>query len=216
MGYYIAIFTIPDYLGLRDAGRYYLERGRRVGYFAMPNDGDAKASFYFASKKLDYGRGAADQQKALLRDTFAGMKWETRRLLDLLDVAPDFYFDSLSQVKMESWTKGRVALLGDAASCASPMSGMGTSLAVVGAYILARELKNASHNYAGAFHKYETTMRAFAEEAQKMAEGVSWFIPETRLKLWLSNTMWSWMPKSTLRKLMVGQPAQIATMVKLT
>jgi 2-polyprenyl-6-methoxyphenol hydroxylase-like FAD-dependent oxidoreductase len=215
MGYHIAIFTMPDFLQLGDAGRYFVQLGKRVGCFGTGNDGTAKASFYFASEKSDYDRGDMASQKSLLRETYANVKWEAGRMLEMMDAAPDFYFDSLSQVKMESWSKDRVVLLGDAASCASPMAGMGTSIAMVGAYVLAGELKTAGGGHGKAFANYEAAMREFVNEAQKMAEGVSWFIPQTRLKLWFSKKLWSWMPQSTLRKLMIEQPARIAGMVEL-
>jgi 2-polyprenyl-6-methoxyphenol hydroxylase-like FAD-dependent oxidoreductase len=214
MGYYIAVFTVPDFIHLGNTGRYYVQLGRRVGCFGW-NDGTAKASFYFASKKLDYDRKDVEAQKQLLRETFAGMRWAVPQMLEMMDASPDFYFDSLSQVKMDGWSNGRVVLLGDAASCTSPMSGMGTSIAVVGAYVLAGEISKASGDFAGAFARYETTMRGFVSEAQKLAEGVSWFIPATRLKLWLSSRMWSLMPQSTMRKLMIEQPAKIANLVEI-
>jgi 2-polyprenyl-6-methoxyphenol hydroxylase-like FAD-dependent oxidoreductase len=215
MGYYIAIFTVPDFMGLGDAGRYYVELGKRVGCFGTPNDGRAKASFYLASEEFDYDRRDVSAQKQLLRDAFAGVKWETKRMLEFLDDAPDLYFDSLSQVRMDTWSKGRIVLLGDAAACPSPMAGMGTSIAIVGAYVLAGELYSRPDDYANSFAQYEGIMRPFVTEAQKMAEGVSWFIPQTRMKLWFSKKMWSSMPQSTMRKLMIEQPAQIASMVQI-
>jgi 2-polyprenyl-6-methoxyphenol hydroxylase-like FAD-dependent oxidoreductase len=215
MGYYIAVFTVPDFMGLGDAGRYYAELGKRVGCFGTPNDGLAKASFYLASEKLDYDRRDVSAQKQLLREAFAGVGWETQRILEFLDEAPDLYFDSLSQVRMNSWSKGRVVLLGDSAACPTPMAGMGTSIAVVGAYVLAGELRATPDDYPNSFARYEAVMRPFVTEAQKMAEGASWFIPQTRIKLWFSKKMWSWMPQSTMRKLMVEQPSKIASMVKL-
>jgi 2-polyprenyl-6-methoxyphenol hydroxylase-like FAD-dependent oxidoreductase len=215
MGYYISIFTVPDFLGLGDAGRYYAQLGKRVGCFGNKNHGNAKASFYFASDGLNYDRKDVASQKKLLREMFADVKWEAQRMLGMMDDAPDFYFDSLSQVKMEGWSRGRVVLLGDAAACASPMAGMGTSIAMVGAYVLAGELKTAGGDYAGAFARYEAAMREFVSEAQKMAEGVSWFIPKTRLKLWMSKRLWSWMPQSTMHKLMIEQPTRVASLVEL-
>jgi 2-polyprenyl-6-methoxyphenol hydroxylase-like FAD-dependent oxidoreductase len=215
MGYYIAIFTVPDFLHLIDAGRYYVQLGKRVGCFGSKNDGMAKASFHFSSRHLDYDRRDVAAQKTLVRETFADMKWEAQRMLGMMDAAPDFYFDSISQVKMNAWSTGRVVLLGDACSCASPMSGMGTSIAMVGAYVLAHELRAADGDYVSAFAKYEMAMREFVVEAQKMAESVSWFVPQTRLKMWFSNKLWSWMPQSTMRKLMIEQPAKIANMVDL-
>ena len=214
MGYHIAIFTVPDFLHLGDAGRYFVQLGKRVGCFGTINDGNAKASFHFASEKLDYDRRDMASQKRLVRETYADVKWEAPRMLEMMDAAPDFYFDSMSQVKMESWSTDRVVLLGDAASCASPMAGMGTSIAMVGAYVLAGELKTG-RGHGEAFANYEAAMREFVNEAQKMAEGVSWFIPQTRLKLWFSKKLWSWMPQSTLRKLMIEQPARIANLVGL-
>jgi 2-polyprenyl-6-methoxyphenol hydroxylase-like FAD-dependent oxidoreductase len=215
LGYYIAIFTVPDFLHLVDAGRYFVQLGKRVGCFGTKNDGTAKASFYFASDKLDYDRRDVASQKRLLRETYADVGWEASRMLEMMDAAPDFYFDSLSQVNMESWSKGRVVLLGDAASCASPMAGMGTSIAMVGAYVLAGELKTSGGDHIKAFANYEAAMRNFVNEAQKLVDGVSWFIPQTRLKLWFSKKLWSWMPQSTLRKLMIEQPGKIASLVQL-
>lgn len=215
MGYYIAVFTLPDILGLGNAGQYYAELGKRVGCFGTPNDGRAKASFYWASEKLDYDRRDVSAQKIMLRETFAGVGWQANRLLEYLEDSPDFYFDSLSQVRMNAWSKGRVCLLGDSAACPTPMAGMGTSIAIVGAYVLAGELHETPDDYAAAFARYETSLRPFVTEAQKMAQGVSWFIPQTRMKLWLSKKMWSLMPQSTMRKLMIEQPNQIASMVQM-
>lgn len=215
MGYYIAIYTVPDFLGLGDAGRYFVRLRRRVGCFGTPNTGMATASFYFASGQLDYDRRDVAAQKQLLRDTFAGMTWEAPRMLAMLDEAPDFYFDSLSQVSMESWSKGRVVLLGDACACASPMAGMGTSIAMVGAYVLAGELKAAGNDHGAAFAAYQAIMRPFVQEAQKLAGSASWFIPRTRLKLWLSKKLWSWMPEPKLRELMIEEPNKVASLVAL-
>jgi 2-polyprenyl-6-methoxyphenol hydroxylase-like FAD-dependent oxidoreductase len=92
---------------------------------------------------------------------------------------------------------------------------MGTSIAIVGAYVLAGELHATPSDQPGSFARYEATMRPFVSQAQKLAEGVSWFIPQTRMKLWFSKKFWSWMPQSTLRKLMIEQPAQVASMVQI-
>lgn len=221
MGYYLAIFTVPDYLHLHDQGRYYMQLGKRVGCFGDGNDGCAKASFYFASSCLertasDPLRRDPDAQKQLLREVFSDVKWEAPRLLSYLDQAPDLYFDSLSQIRMDRWSIGRVALLGDAACCASPLAGMGTSIAIMGAYTLAGELRKAGDDHAAAFANYEAAMRPFVAEAQKMAQdSVEWFAPRSRFRLWLSRKLWSWMPKSTLKELMIEQPARVANMIPL-
>ena len=103
-----------------------------------------------------------------LRDTFQDFGWETPKILELMSDSDDFYFDSVTQVKMKSWTKGRVALLGDAGYCASPLSGQGNNLALVGAYILAGELKKAQGDYTRAFNRYNELLHPFVEANQKL------------------------------------------------
>jgi 2-polyprenyl-6-methoxyphenol hydroxylase-like FAD-dependent oxidoreductase len=107
------------------------------------------------------------QQRALA-DAYAGEGWEIPRLLDGMGGAPDFYFDSLSQVHMDSWSTGRVALVGDAAYAASPASGQGTSLALVGAFVLAGELAAAKGDFEAAFGGYEERMRPFVAKNQAL------------------------------------------------
>ena len=155
LGYYVSIFTIPNYLNLDRSGLYYGTLGKKVGIFSGGDPREAKASFFFATEPLSYDRRDTEQQKSILRDHFQQEGWEVPRLLEFMETAPDFYFDSVSQVKMNRWSAGRSVLLGDAAYCASPLSGMGTGMAVVGAYVLAGELAEAEGDYALAFERYE-------------------------------------------------------------
>jgi 2-polyprenyl-6-methoxyphenol hydroxylase-like FAD-dependent oxidoreductase len=154
-------------------------------------------------------------QKQFIRDRFANEKWQVPKMLQQMDEASDFYFDSVSQIRMDRWSAGRVALLGDAGFCASPMAGMGTSMAVVGAYILAAELKQADGDYRCAFAKYEEQMRPFVTAAQKMAEGADWFVPTTRLKQWLSLYIWKILPHTPWKNMMIEMPLKVANTVKL-
>ncbi|MGF9661768.1 FAD-dependent monooxygenase [Arthrobacter crystallopoietes] len=111
-----------------------------------------------------------DQQRSLLRWTFAGAGWEADRVLEALEDVDDLYFEAIGQVRAARWSSGPVVLLGDAASCPSPVSGMGTTLAVVGAYVLAGEI--ASHAALGeALSGYERIMRPWAEQVQKLPPG---------------------------------------------
>ena len=87
-----------------------------------------------------FDRGDIDSQIDFLERHFADAGWEAPRLLRAARAAPDFYLDSMGQVRLDRWSQGRVVLLGDAGYCPSPLSGLGTSLALVGAYILAGEL----------------------------------------------------------------------------
>ena len=99
LGYYVSIFSIPNYLQLDHAGLYYGTLGKKVGIFSGGPSSEAKASFFFATEPLDYARRDSAQQKAILREHFRQEGWELPRLLEFLEEAPDFYFDSVSQVK---------------------------------------------------------------------------------------------------------------------
>src|ERR1700677_5137428 len=146
-------------MNLDDRGLYYGTLGKRVGIFSARENTEAKASFFFASGPLEYDRRNIVRPQQILADKCARDQWQIPRLLQMMDESPDFYFDSISQIRMERWSAGRSVLLGDAAHCASPLAGMGTSMAVVGAHILAGELKEANGDHTVAFARYETLMR---------------------------------------------------------
>jgi 2-polyprenyl-6-methoxyphenol hydroxylase-like FAD-dependent oxidoreductase len=216
LGYYVSIFTIPNYLNLDRAGVYYGALGKKVGIFSGGDPGEAKASFFFASEPLDYARRDSREQKKILRAQFQEEGWELPRLLELMETAPDFYFDSVSQVKMDCWSKGRSVLLGDAGYCASPLSGMGTGMAVVGAYILAGELAEAGGDYQVAFQQYEIRMREFVRKCQGIADGgTDWFVPRTRFRLWLSTQMWKVLPYTPWKDMMIEVPLKIGNSIHL-
>ena len=118
---------------------------------------------------IDYRETAA--QFAELEKRMANEGWVRPQLLQYMRSAPDFYFDEMSQIVMDHWSIGRVALVGDAGYCCSPLSGQGTSVALLGAYILAGELKNAGddhgHGYANyfkAFHGYTVRTQFLASD----------------------------------------------------
>lgn len=216
LGYYVSIFTIPNFLNLDHAGLYYGTLGKKIGIFSGGDLREAKVSFFFATEPFDYARRDSAQQRKILREHFRHEGWQAPRLLDLMEKAPDFYFDSVSQVKMDRWSAGRIVLLGDAAWCASPLSGMGTGMAVVGAYILAGELAEANGDYRAAFEGYETLMREFVEKCQAIADGgTDWFVPRTRFRLWLSTQMWKILPYTPWKNLMIEVPLKIGNSIQL-
>jgi 2-polyprenyl-6-methoxyphenol hydroxylase-like FAD-dependent oxidoreductase len=215
LGYYISIFTIPNYMDLDHSCLFYGTPGRMAGISSAKHNAEARASFYFASTAFEYDRYDSAQQKKILRDRFAETDWEIPRLLSLLDNAPDFYFDSVSQIKMSHWSAGRSVLLGDAACCGSPLSGMGTGVAIVGAYILAGELKQAAGDYTLAFANYQALMRDYVARCQKIAEGADWFVPRTRRKLWLRNQIWRTLPYTPWKNMMLDVPLKVATSIRL-
>lgn len=216
LGYYASIFTIPNYLNLSHAGLYYSTLGKKIGIFNGGEPQEAKASFFFATEPLDYARGDIAEQKKILHDQFCQEGWEASRLLGLMKDAPDFYFDSISQVKLARWSHGRTALVGDAAWCPSPLSGMGTGMAVVGAYVLAGELAEAGEEYGTAFERYENHMREFVAKCQGIADGgTNWFVPRTRFRLWLSTQMWKILPYTPWKNMMIEVPLKIGNSISL-
>ena len=125
--------------------------------------------FYYATPAAGVDRHDVAQQKQLVAQAFANDGWEIPQLLAAMQRAPEFYSDQVALVQMERWSRGRVALLGDAAYCPSPMSGMGTSLALVGAYALAGDLATAGDNHTDAFASYQRQMLEAVRLAQKFA-----------------------------------------------
>ncbi len=122
LGAYLSIFTVDNLLGLSDRAVLYNEPGRAAAMFTVRGNDRAKVVLLFRSAPLDIDFGDPAPQHELLFDRFAGMGWQTQRLVDAMPDAYDFYFDEMSQVKLPSWSTGRVALLGDAAFGPSPMS----------------------------------------------------------------------------------------------
>ncbi|MEU6999654.1 FAD-dependent monooxygenase [Nonomuraea sp. NPDC046570] len=195
LGLHCAIFTTDNHLGLDHSGRIYSTPGKIVSVYSARGNSEAKAMFYFPSPAVSYDRHDTEGQRKILAEAYAGIGWETPRLLERMWEASDFYFDSVGQVRMDRWSRGRVALVGDAAYCASPLSGMGTGLAVVGAYVLAGELKAAGGDHRIAFPRYEERMWEYARGCQKSGEGVSkWMVPENRFMSWFVNQQYKLMP----------------------
>ena len=216
LGCYVSIFPTDNHLNLDHTGSFYCVPKRVAGIFSARSSSEATASFYFSSPPLEYDRYDVAEQKQILIDTFAGMGWEVPRVLESMRDAPDFYFDSISQIKMECWSKDRVVLLGDAGYCGSPLSGMGTGMAVVGAYILAGELHEAAGDHRVAFSSYERLMRAYVEGCQRLANGApEWFIPRSRFRGWLLIQMYRLLPYTPWKNFIVNIPMKAANGIKL-
>jgi 2-polyprenyl-6-methoxyphenol hydroxylase-like FAD-dependent oxidoreductase len=188
LGLYLAVFTIPNDLGLDHWQLIYVTPGKSVTVTSARANREARAIFFFASGSLDYDHSDGGQQQDLLAAAFAGAGWEVPRLLTAMREAPDFYLDSVSQVRMSSWSAGRVTLVGDAGYCPSPLSGQGSSLALVGAYILASELGAADGDHRDAFARCQQRMQDFVERNQQIANGnAKRFTPTSRRQIWLQN-----------------------------
>ncbi|MEU8238769.1 FAD-dependent monooxygenase [Actinoplanes missouriensis] len=183
LGGYISTFEVPNDLGIDHEEIMYTEPGRLIYAYAMGPGAPARVGMTFASEPLTYDRRDLGAQKQLLRRAFAGRGWRSDDFLAALDDAPDLYFDSLSQVNAPRYSSGRVVLLGDAAYCPSPASGQGTSLALVGAYVLADQLSNG-----GGLEGYERVMRPYVEKnlafGRRMAKDM---VPSSRLAIGFRN-----------------------------
>lgn len=169
LGMHACVFTVPNHLELDRWELIYPEPGKIVNLYSTAQSA-AKAQFIFPTPaQLPDRRDVAGQQQ-LVADTFADHGWETARLLSAMPQSPDFYFDSASQVHMDRWSAGRVALVGDAAHSPSPLSGQGTSLAMVGAYVLAGELRAAAGDHRVAFGRYREEMRSYVDVNLSLGE----------------------------------------------
>ncbi|HWD82198.1 MAG TPA: FAD-dependent monooxygenase [Kribbella sp.] len=216
LGYYASVCTVENHLGLDHTGQILNVPGKTVGTYSARNNTEAKALFYFASDPLTYDRRDAAAQKAIVEERFAGIGWEVPRLLDGLRTAPDFYFDSISQIKLDSYSRGRVSLCGDAGYCASPLSGMGTSLAIVGAYVLAGDLHAAGGDHVRAFAQYDVRMKDFVAACQKQAvDGAMWFIPGSKWFMKLRNLTFRMMPYLPWRNVIRDMSLKVGNAIDL-
>ncbi|RZU77490.1 2-polyprenyl-6-methoxyphenol hydroxylase-like FAD-dependent oxidoreductase [Micromonospora kangleipakensis] len=170
LGHHIAIFTVPAEFGEERIELMHPAPGRTVGVYRTAGSPDARALFLFPSPEGGAEHRDVAGRKALLAEAFAGAGWQVPRLLDAMWDAPDFYLDSMSQVRMDRWSTGRIALVGDAAYGPSPASGQGTSLGLVGAYVLATSLAAAPGDPVAGLADYERRMRPFVEANQRLAE----------------------------------------------
>jgi len=168
LGMYLCVYSVPNYLHLDRMEVQFSEIGRIAAIWSTRDDANAKACFGFAARDWRIDLRDRAQQEEALRTVYAGIGWEVPRLLDLMPQASDWYFDIAALVDMTAWARGRVALVGDAAYCASPMSGQGSSIALIGAYVLAGELAAARGDHQAAFAEYDRVMRPFIAANQAL------------------------------------------------
>jgi 2-polyprenyl-6-methoxyphenol hydroxylase-like FAD-dependent oxidoreductase len=168
LDHYLSFFTVPNHLNLDRRMVLYSAPGRGAAIRSIHDNKDAMGLLSFRSPVIEHDFRDVDSQKAIMRARMTGMAWEVPFLLEQMDAATDFYFDSCAQIEMRSWSTGRVALLGDAGYCASPLSGQGTVLGLLGAYLLAGELASHPGDHVAAFAGYERRFRPFVEASQKM------------------------------------------------
>jgi 2-polyprenyl-6-methoxyphenol hydroxylase-like FAD-dependent oxidoreductase len=186
IGAYLAVLSLPDSLGLDGETVMHLGPGRVTGIYSARHLDEARAVFLFRrDEQLDYHHRDVPRQKQLLRAAFAGLHPQVDGWLAELDGPGPFYFDSITQLQLQSWSRGRVTLVGDAGYCPGPAVGGSTSLAVLGAYVLAGELAAAGGDHERAFAAYEREMGELVRQSRAFAVGAARkLIPASRAGVW--------------------------------
>jgi 2-polyprenyl-6-methoxyphenol hydroxylase-like FAD-dependent oxidoreductase len=170
-GVYTSYFTVAKTSSDSAWARWCNALGGIVFLLRPDNYGSTRASITFLSGEKGYEKLSLDEQKKLLISKIHDAGWESGRLVKEIERSTDIYLDRVSQVRVASWSKGRVVIVGDAAWCATPLAGKGTDLAMSGAYILAGELSKTD-DHSMAFKNYEDKMRPYAESCQRLPPGV--------------------------------------------
>ena len=205
----VAAFEVDGYQP-RDELVYvmYTEVGQQVGRFSLRG---GRTLFFLTFSDTDGNSpDTVQDQKALLRTRFGNSGWECPRMLEALDSCREFYFDRVSQIRMDPqqglWTRGRVALVGDAASCVSLLAGQGSALAMIAAFLLAGELHRSKGDYAEAFQRYQDLFGPFVRSKQKAAPRLAGsFAPGSKFGLFLRNRIFNLMANPWIAKLAFGR-----------
>jgi 2-polyprenyl-6-methoxyphenol hydroxylase-like FAD-dependent oxidoreductase len=193
LGAHLAVLSVPKTVAREGEMTVHLGAGRMASTYTADHLDDARVLFLFRSEPLTCHHRDLARQKAVVRETFAGMHPDVDRWLgelghselgysepdggepagDKSDLSGAFYFDAITQLELTSWSSGRVTLVGDAGYCPGPAVGGSTSLAVFGAYVLAGELARAEGDYLAAFNAYERVMMDPVLRSRRFARTVA-------------------------------------------
>lgn len=169
LGQYFCYFDMENRLKIDHGGAFLVTPGLTAGLQAADPDQPARAMLYMTAPDHAFDHRDTEGNKRLFAEKYAGLGWETPNMLRALATADPVYFDSIAQVRLPDYSRHRTALIGDAAWCASPRSGMGTSLAIVAAYVLAHELRAAGEDHRIAFARYQQLLKPYVARCQKLA-----------------------------------------------
>ncbi|WP_052229688.1 FAD-dependent monooxygenase [Streptomyces sp. CT34] len=178
IGTYVAAWSAPNHLGLDRWEIFHGPGGDGVwGCMAMTvrDNSELRVFVGFHSDEPTEQLLPRDiaAQKQLVAERCTGLQWEVPRFLKAMWETDAFHYDVVAQIRMDHWSHGRVALLGDAGYCCSPLTGQGTSVALTGAYVLAGELHTAGGDHRAAFPAYEERLRDHVTANQALLE-VGW------------------------------------------
>jgi 2-polyprenyl-6-methoxyphenol hydroxylase-like FAD-dependent oxidoreductase len=222
LGGYLAVFTVPNFLDLQQRMLGFADVGRTAAIYPVHQTGQARVLLLWRTPTPhDYDRHDPAAQRRLIHNMYGDMGWEMRRLLTELDEADDLYLDSISTIVMDTWTRGRVTLVGDAGYSPGPAVGGGTSLAVVGAYVLASELAASSGDHLRGLAAYERALRPAVRYSQTIGPFViDTLIPRSHLQVWATAQAVRMLPRlpGPARRLLTsfgGGPAAMLNVVEL-
>jgi 2-polyprenyl-6-methoxyphenol hydroxylase-like FAD-dependent oxidoreductase len=207
LGYHVAAFEITGYRP-RDELVYVSHGvpGKQVSRFSMRDDRTLFLWVFRDEYLTRISPSNDNERKAELKNVFADVGWECPQILEEMGDVSDIYFDRVSQVRMDSWTKRRTALIGDAAACVSLLAGEGTGLAMAAAYVLAGELCRCGEDHAAAFAGYQSLMKPFlVRKQQSAARFASTFAPQTAFGIGYRNLATRLLRIPFVADFMVGQ-----------
>ncbi|MDN3506026.1 MAG: FAD-dependent monooxygenase [Simkaniaceae bacterium] len=189
-GIHFCVFPISNIINLNRSELVYFEKGKFVAAYAINNHSYGCLAFKSNEETLPL--------KKTFEDKFKDLDWEIHPFTSAMNASNDCYINSIAQVRMPSWSKGNVALVGDAAHAASAM---GTSLSMVGAYVLAREIEDANGDYSAAFDRYERSLKTFVQEAQDLADSNHQLLADgdSSFKITLQLYLMKLMPKKFIQ-----------------
>ncbi|MBB6171525.1 2-polyprenyl-6-methoxyphenol hydroxylase-like FAD-dependent oxidoreductase [Nocardiopsis mwathae] len=188
LGTNLVIFTVDNYLGLRDSGLWHVWPYRGCAITTFPGNTELEGMFLIRSTRpLDVRSLSREERMRFVDRIFREDGWEVPGLLRAMRDSRDFHFSPSTQIRMDSLCRGRVALVGDAGYCPDPMAGYGSSLGLAGAHILAGELREADGDHTAAFGAYEEKMRGIVPGGQEIANfSTSFFAPRSgRAGVWV-------------------------------
>ncbi|GAB4029127.1 FAD-dependent monooxygenase [Spirosoma jeollabukense] len=180
LNFYFSVFPADKSLGKKNYGQMYTTPNNlALIYYYNEDCADGFLTFR-ANEKIDYNRYDIGAQKRIVIEAFQGLGWKVPQLIEELKKADTFYFDQVCQIKMPGWTHGRVALIGDAGYAPAFPTGMGSTLAIQGATVLADAIAETA-DYKVAFQKYNESFRPLVESLQATVyEGLSFLLPQTQ------------------------------------
>ena len=196
LGLYVALVDLPAERGADRINPIYNFPGHMIGITRYHDT--ALGVLNFRAPWIEYDYRDLDAQRQIIIDAFAGHdEWRIPEILDAVRADPELYFDSVSQIHLPAWHRGRVVLVGDAAHCASGLSGRGASLAITGTWLLAQALRNHPQDLATAYAEYEQNQRPYVTRAQaSVGPGGDLVVPATQQDLDARNARLRTMPVS--------------------